>query len=701
MQTFLGALVFVPTLLLTVLAFGAVIRRLLGVGLGPVRTVLAAVLAMAIAGPLLSGLVPEPEAADTGTALLLGLLAITTASLLAMVVVVVAEVVLPEGSLPGPVGLWRGWRSRTARGRRYLRILRIALRHGLGRFLRGQRHGGVESADARRDLARSLRRALEEGGVTFVKLGQQLSTRRELVPPEFAGELAALQDDAAPIPWPAVQATLAAELGRPAEEVFAWIDPEPLAAASVAQVHAARLPDGRDVVVKVQRPGIAAVVERDLDILYQLARTLENRTGWARTLGVAALAAGFGEALREELDFTIERDNLDAMAAALAASPDRGVRVPVPYREVSTRRVLVMQRLTGSPLGAAGPVLAELGPAGRRRAAAALLATVLDQVLEHGMFHVDLHPGNVLVDADGSLGVLDLGSVGRLDRSTRLAFGRLLAALGAADSLAASDALLDLVDRPEEIDERDLERSLGSLIVRFAAPGVPVGAAAFTALFRLIGTHRLAVPPQVAALFRTFATLEGTLAIIDGDFDLVGGARDAGRARAAGALAPGAPVGGGGGAGPAAGAAPATAPGGPDRRRPRARPAERQRPAARRRPRPPDGDRAAAPGAADRPRLGRRRPGGPVPEHGRRPAADRLREAVRGVRLRPARRRRRPGAARAGGDLPRGSPLSRARRPAAWPRWPATGCRGPGRRRRRRRRRPSARAAPGAGRAGR
>jgi ubiquinone biosynthesis protein len=142
------------------------------------------------------------------------------------------------------------------------------------------------------------------------------------------------------------------------------------------------------------------------------------------------------------------------------------------------------------------------------------------------------------VGDDGSLGLLDLGSVGRLDSSSRRAFGRLLAALGSADSLTASDALLELLDRPDEIDERDLERAMGSLIVRYTAPGATLGAAAFTALFRLVTAHRLPIPAQVAAVFRTFATLEGTLGVIDPDFDLVTAARSAGRDRVVQSLIP-------------------------------------------------------------------------------------------------------------------------------------------------------------------
>jgi ubiquinone biosynthesis protein len=336
-----------------------------------------------------------------------------------------------------------------------------------------------------------------------------------------------------------VQALLAAEL--PAPGILAEVDPEPLAAASVAQVHAGRLRDGREVIVKVQRPGLAAVVDRDLDILARLAATLESRTRWGRSLGARALAAGFAEALREELDFTVERDNMRSVGALLEPAPGAAVsvRVPRPLVELCTPRVLVMERLTGTPLGAAGPVLAGWDEGERRAAADVLLGTVLDQVLVHGLFHVDLHPGNVLVADDRVLGLLDFGSVGRLDTTTRIGFGRLLVAIGRGDSASAADALLDLVDRPEEIDERALERAVGGLIVRWTTPGSAAGVAAFGALFGLVTTYRLGVPPQVAAVFRAFATLEGTLAALDPGADLMARTRAIGETRVQQALAPG------------------------------------------------------------------------------------------------------------------------------------------------------------------
>jgi ubiquinone biosynthesis protein len=523
-----GVLLFVPVVVGTVLGFAAVIRRLLGVRVGPFRTLLAAIAALLTTAPILAAIAPpDPEQVSSGEAVLLAVAAVIVSVLLSMAALVILEVLLPTGSLPGPMEMWRGTRRRIARTRRYSTIVRIALRHGLGRFLRGRPATGPTSAAARRRLARSLREALDEAGVTFVKLGQLLSTRGELLPVEFVEELTRLQDQASPVPWEDVAAVLAAEFGRPLDEAFAEIDHEPLAAASVAQVHAARLLDGTPVVVKVQRPGIATIVERDLDILLRLANTVDDRTSF----GARRLAIGFAEALREELDFTIERDNLQTVAAALASSPDRGVRVPTPYVSLSSERVLVMRRLPGTPLAAAAPVLARLGDAQRDVIAANLLDSMLDQILVHGNFHADLHPGNLLVDDDGSLGMLDLGSVGRLDAVTRTAIGRLLAAVGRGDSVAVTDALLELVDRPDTVDERELQRTVGALIVRYAAPGSTAGVAAVAALLRTFMSYGLGVPAPVAAVFRAFATLEGTLTLLRPGFDLVGQARAAGARR--------------------------------------------------------------------------------------------------------------------------------------------------------------------------
>lgn len=502
------------------LLFAAVVRRVLGVPVSLVRAALAALAASFAANPLLAGLIGTP--ADDGRPdLALGLylaLVMVFAVVLAMLLLVVAEILVPDGSLPGPLELWRNGRARLARSRRYAQILRILAGRGLTRFLRGREPRASSSAE-RRELARSLRLALEEGGVAFVKLGQQLSTRRDLLPPEVVDELSRLQDAAAPIPFTEVRDVLAREWGRPPEAELVALAEQPMGSASIAQVHAATLRDGTEVVLKVQRPGIAETVERDLDIVARLATTLAERTSWGEQIGIRALADGFADALREELDFGVELRSTALVASELAATP--GVRVPRTYPQLSTARLLVMERMPGRPLGAAADLLAALGPQRRREIADALLGVVMGQVLRTGVFHVDLHPGNVLVDDDGTVALLDLGSVGRLGDATRENLVRLFGAIGTGSSQTATDALLDLVDRPEEVDERALEQAVGTVLLRFSSGGPGAAAAAFAALFRLVADHGLGVPPAVAAVFRAVATLEGTLLLVDPEHDMV------------------------------------------------------------------------------------------------------------------------------------------------------------------------------------
>ncbi|MBB5780054.1 ABC1 kinase family protein [Nonomuraea jabiensis] len=503
--------------LLMIIGLATAAQRLLGVRFGRLRTFLAALVAFGLAQPMLepilSSLGPvgrdNPPAASAMGILLLIVMSVV---LIPMVILVIAEALVPPGSVPGPLEFIRSVRGRLSRARRYSQITRIAIKHGLGPYLRG-RGERLDDRSGKVRLARSLREALDEGGVTFIKLGQVLSTRRDLLPAEFVEELGRLQDQVAPAPWPEIERVLAAELGGPVDEAFAEFDRTPLAAASIGQVHAARLHSGESVVVKVLRPGIWPVVSKDLDIVRRLAATLESRTRWGRSLGLRDLAEGFSTAIREELDFRVEAANM----AAVTASGGGGVTYPAPISAMCTERVLVMRRLSGRPVTAATP---EQGP----RLARDLLDCLLRQILIEGVFHADPHPGNLMLLDDGTLGLLDFGAVGRLDDSVRSALRRFLLAMNRQDPLGVTDALLEVVPRPEDIDEAALERALGQFMARHLAPGMD-SVQLFTDLFRIVSAYGLSIPPEVAAVFRALATLEGTLVRLSPGFDLIGEAR--------------------------------------------------------------------------------------------------------------------------------------------------------------------------------
>jgi ubiquinone biosynthesis protein len=406
--------------------------------------------------------------------------------------------------------------------------------------------GGCATRTPLADGPRSPRRALEEGGVTFTKLGQLLSTRRDLLPEEFISELGQLQDRAEPARWEQVEEVIAASLGVSTEQVFAELNPVPAAAASIAQVHKARLRRGDDpdaeVAVTVQRPGIRTTVEQDLDILLRIAARLESRTRWARTYGVVALAQGFAAAMREELDFRVEARNMAAMAATWPAQQRAvggGVTVTLPglYDQLSSEHVLVIEWLDGVSLRKAGPLIDDRG-LDRAKLTRALMRSMVYQLTEGGVFHADPHPGNIMLLADDRLALLDFGSVGRLDGQLRSGLQNLLLAIGNGDPSALRDALLDLVSYPDELDEQRLERALGQFMAVHLGGGTAPSTEMFTDLFRLGSHFELTIPAEVGTVLRALATMEGTLTLVEPGFDLVVEARQYAAAHVTGQLSP-------------------------------------------------------------------------------------------------------------------------------------------------------------------
>lgn len=495
-------------------------RRLLGVPIGWGRIAIVSAIANAALSPTVALVMETYRVSnDTPSVAVVVMLGVLAAAVITaeIVVLTVLEVFIPTRNVPPMTSVIMGVPAAFRRLRRYVAIWWILLRRGLTAYV----GPSMASAGAAPKVARSLRRALTDGGVTFVKFGQMLATRADLLPANFVTELSKLHSSVEAEPWSDVEPVLRESLDEPLDDAFATLDESPMAAASVAQIHAATLGDGTDVVVKVQRPRARAQVDADLDILRRLAVRLERQTLWGRQIGAVALADGFADSLHEELDYRVEVANMRSIAATSS------LVVPRAYPELSSERVIVMERLTGKPLSSAN--IDALPEQRRAELAEELLTGVLRQIFVHGVFHADLHPGNVILTDDGHLALLDFGSVARLDRGARSALVMLMAAVDRQDSIAATDALLNLMDRPDDLDDRQLERDIGALIARYG-DGAPAGStgAMFGELFDVVIGYGFRVPPQLAAVFRTLATLDGTLRLLDPDVDLVGIARSRG-----------------------------------------------------------------------------------------------------------------------------------------------------------------------------
>jgi ubiquinone biosynthesis protein len=437
-----------------------------------------------------------------------------------MTVAVALDLLARPGSLAtaGHAGLvvtprpLRAWRTRVAVLRRFGELRRLARAEGIGlvRSVRGRDKDNLDPAGVR------LRRVLEQAGGVYIKLGQLAATRPDLVPPDIRGELAGLQNRVAPEPACRIRSVLAAELGSDPDDVFAEFDWEPLAAGSIAQTHTARLHDGDRVVVKVQRPDIASVMERDLAALALLARFAERRTLIGRSLGSADLLAQFAANLRAELDFRREADVMEEMALLLG--DDAGVRIPRVHRQFCSRRVLVQERLAGATvadLERAGAL-----PAERRELADALLRSALHQVLRAGVFHADPHPGNVFVLSDGNLGLIDFGAVGRLDALQQAAIGDIMLALVQRDIGLLRDGVERVADVAATSPDR-LERALARLVADHVRPSGQISAAVVQDLIATLGQFGIRVDGELVVLARALATLDGALRVLCPDFSLM------------------------------------------------------------------------------------------------------------------------------------------------------------------------------------
>jgi ubiquinone biosynthesis protein len=415
----------------------------------------------------------------------------------------------------------------TARRDRYREVVETLTRHGLGFLLGTPSPLPRLPMDVREAAAHALhlhsrpehvRLALEELGTTFIKLGQIVSTRADLLPAGYVAELARLQDAAPPVPAAAVRAVLQDELGRPVDEVFAAFDDVPMASASIGQAHGARL-GGAEVVVKVRRPGVVEAIALDLEILHNLAVLVSRAWDAARSYDVVGLVEEFSTTLRAELDYLREADNVERFASAFAGDPR--VHIPAVHREATTSRVLTLERIRGIKIGD----LVELDRAGvdRRDLAADATGLLCTMVFEDGFFHADPHPGNFFVEPGGRIGLIDFGMVGRIDEHLRENLVRLTLAVTRQDADRVASAVLTLCGGGHGTDRESLTAALSTFMGRYAhrtLGEIPV-APLVADVLALLRTHHLHLPRELSLLVKTLVMADGLGKQLDPDFDLI------------------------------------------------------------------------------------------------------------------------------------------------------------------------------------
>ena len=389
-----------------------------------------------------------------------------------------------------------------------------------GRLLHWQ---AVEEGRLRMDVPTRLRCTLQDLGPTFVKLGQVLATRVDLLPPAWIDELGKLQNAVPALPWDAVLPQLREDLGAEPEAVFARVEHEPLAAASLAQAHRAWLADGSAVVLKIRRPGIRDTVEADLRLLKHLAVIVEKNLPELRRYHPQRIVQQFSASLRRELDFAAECRNAERIAHNFAGRDD--IVIPRVYWQWTCERLNVQECLEGVP----GRDLAAVDAMGLDRVQLARTGAglVLKMVLEDGFFHADPHPGNIFYMPDGAIGVIDFGMVGRVTEQRRFQIVRLLHGLVVHDSAAVAEVLADWTEENNDIDEVRLQESADVFVDQYR--GVPLKDLRMGAMLgdvtAMLREHGLSLPADLALMIKAFLTLEGMGRPLDPDFDMASEAR--------------------------------------------------------------------------------------------------------------------------------------------------------------------------------
>ncbi len=418
-----------------------------------------------------------------------------------------------------------------ARGRR---ITEILVRNGLGflveqlaldrfvpRFLR-RRAVRADDSVGRLTVPQRLRHTLEDLGATYIKLGQLLSGRADLLPPDYIEEFSKLLDSAPPVAADEIRSVIESELGAPVDELFASFDDAPLASASIGQVHRATLLDGQEIVVKVQRPGIERVVEADLDLLLHQARFLENRSEMMRDYNLVAISSELARSLRQELDYQVEGRHAERLRNNL--SRDSRFVVPRVFWNVTRRRVITLEYLEGiqvnevSRLRKAGYDLTSIAKLG--------IEAYLKQIFVDGFYHADPHPANIMVVGE-RIGFVDFGTAGYLTHGQKEMLGDMFIQIIDEDAAGLARTVVRMGATRGRPSLDAMEYDLQRLLMRYwgiSLEEIPVGEM-LGEIFTTAYQHRVYLPGDLALLARTLITLEGTGRLLDPEFVLVDAVR--------------------------------------------------------------------------------------------------------------------------------------------------------------------------------
>ncbi len=406
-------------------------------------------------------------------------------------------------------------------------IVGVFVRHGFGEFVERMNlqdnaivtrfAGATLESQAGKTTPERLAQALEELGPTFIKLGQILSTRPDLVPRDFIVAFEKLQDNVAVEPPDVIRATIEESFGKPISEALLSFDETPLAAASIAQVHRAVLLDGTPVVLKVRRPGAARLIGSDLSIMHFLARRVDATTPEAHLVDLPGIVSEFERSIRQELDFELEAANIERFQRMFDG--DDGVLIPRVHAELSSESVLVMQfidgvKITDAPDHGFDP----------REIVERCIAILKKMLLDEGFFHGDLHPGNVLITHDGKVALLDFGMVGRMTPMMRDQALDFIVAVARADYASMSDILYEIGIKESHVDYNAFQRDVMDVVDRQLI-GSKLGELDFSAIIADIVDgalrHNIRVPRDWTMMFKAFITMEGLARKMAGDMDLI------------------------------------------------------------------------------------------------------------------------------------------------------------------------------------